>query len=326
MDKLKRILLLALCASLVPLTALSAEEEKKVSEAQVMAVKALYTAATLREIGCKNTADAVKALFSPRAEIRWKRLAAEYAEEQLNDFFLGATILGDKNLNYSALYNPFWDTILLLNSTGLPDVPKVESFAFISGCKFRGEPYAENPADVEGTVPKANPYAVDLWNVTLRTTKHYKSVFDPKASTEMTRLMLNDAKDTERIQIRSAIRLKLFSMFLKNKAMEREAHRMSLYLTGGHEEKMMKYFKDGGASFVALFAKLDPRLREHFIPYCYFPGKEATLFVFFNRAMPRIIVTVTYPRKGISRIMEWYDLNASEEYMAIWNKNKEEKK
>ena len=42
--------------------------------------------------------------------------------------------------------------------------------------------------------------------------------------------------------------------------------------------------------------------------------------------MPRVIVTVTYPRKGISRIMEWYDLNASEEYMAVWNKNKEEKK
>ena len=48
-------------------------------------------------------------LFSPRAEIRWKRLAQEYAEEQLTDFFTGSVILGDKDYNYSALYNPFWD-------------------------------------------------------------------------------------------------------------------------------------------------------------------------------------------------------------------------
>ena len=170
MKKLKGILLLALCTSLAPITAFCAEEAKPVSEAQVMAVKALYTAVTLREIGCKDTAGAVKMLFSPRAEIRWKRLATEYAEDQLNDFFLGSIVLGDKNLNYSALYNPFWDTILLLNSTGLPDVPKIERFALVSGCKFRGEPYAKNPAYVEGTVPKANPYAVDLWSVTSRTT------------------------------------------------------------------------------------------------------------------------------------------------------------
>ena len=325
MNSLKRILLLTICTSLIPLSSFSADAISPKEETQVMAAKALYTAATLREIGSKHTEDAVKMLFSPRAALRWQRLAKEFAEDQLNDFFLGATILGDKDLNYSALYNPFWDTILLLNSTGLPDVPKVERFALVSGCKFRGEPYAENPADVEGTVPKANPYAVDLWNVTLRTTKHYKNVYAPKAQAELTRLMLNDAKDTERIQIRSAIRLKLFLKFLQNKSMQREAHRMSLYLTGGHEEKMMRYFKDGGAGFVPQFARLNPKLRENFIPYCYFPGKEATLFVFFNSALPRIIVTVTYPRKGISRIMEWYDLNASEEYMAIWNKNKEEK-
>ena len=326
MKKLKGILLLALCASLAPFSAFCAEEAKPVNEAQVMAVKALYTAATLREVGCKDTAGAVKMLFSPRAEIRWKRLAQEYAEEQVTDFFTGSVILGDKDYNFSALYNPFWDTILLLNSVGLPEVPKIEKFAFISGCKFRGEPYAENPADVEGTVPKANPYAVDLWNVVSRTTKHYKTVFDPKASAEMTRLMLNDPKDTERIQIRSAVRLKLLLKFLQNKPMQREAQRMSLYLTAGHEERMMRYFKEGGAAFLPHFAQLNPKLRENFIPYCYFPGKEATLFVFFNSAMPRVIVTVTYPRKGISRIMEWYDLMASDELMATWNKIKEEKK
>ncbi len=326
MKNLKRILLLTLCASLAPLSAFCAEETKPIDEAKVMATKALYTTATLREIGCKDTAGAVKTFFSSRAEIRWKRLATEYAEEQLNDFFTGSMVLGDSNLNYSALYNPFWDTILLLNSTGLPEVPKVENFAFVSGCKFRSEPYAANPADVEGTVPKANPYAVDLWNVTSRTTKHYKTVYAPKAQTELTRLMLNDPKDTECIQIRSAVRLKLLLKFLQNKPMKREAQRISLFLTGGHEEKMMHYFKDGGAGFVPQFAQLNPKLRENFIPYCYFPGKEATLFVFFNSAMPRIIVTVTYPRKGISRIMEWYDLMASDELMAIWNKSKEEKK
>jgi len=335
MNRTKRILLAALCIGLLPLTSLAEEaakpeasgkEAKPVSQETVNGVKVLYTAAALREIACKDTATAVKAFFSPRGEMRWKRVSDEFSAEQLSDFFMGSIILGGKDEKFSALYNPFWDTILLLNSTGLPDIPKVERFALVSGCKFRGEPYAENPADVEGTVPKAKPYVVDLWNVCARTKKHYANVYAPKASEELTRLMGADAKDIERIQIRSAIRLKLLLKYLGNKSMQRESRRIATYLAAGNEEKMVPYFKDGGAFFIPHFVRLDPKLRENFIPYCFFPGKEATLFVFFNSALPRIIATVTIPRKSFTRIFEWYDLMASEELMAAWENSSKEVK
>ena len=202
----------------------------------------------------------------------------------------------------------------------------MEKFALVSGCKFRGEPYADNPADVEGTVPKATPYAVDLWKVCARTQKHYSTVYASKAAKELARLTVADAKDTERIQIRSAIRLKLWLMFMKNKPMQREAHRISRYLTAGNEEKMVKYFKDGGADFIPNLVRLDPQFRKNVVPYCFFSGKEATLFVFFNSAMPRVFFKVTLPRKQeTTRILEWYDLMASEELLATWNKMKEGK-
>ncbi|MBP5639446.1 MAG: hypothetical protein J6X55_08200 [Victivallales bacterium] len=325
MKRLKKILLIAFCASLTSLALLCAEDKKPQNDPALMAMEAVFTVSTLREAASRNSANAVKALFSQRAAIRWMRISKEFSEDQLQDFFIGSIVLGSENINYSALYNPFWDTILLLNSTGLPNIPKVENFALVSGCKFRGEPYAENLADVEGTVPKANPYAVDLWNVTSRTTKYYDTVYAPKAQIELTKLQLADPKDVERIQIRSAIRLKLLLMFMKNKPMKREANRISYYLTAGHEDKLKSYFTDGGADFIPNFMKLPSVLRQRFIPYCFFPGKDATLFVFFNMEMPRVIVTVTFPRKGISRIMEWYDLNASDELMAVWNKGKEAK-
>ena len=325
MKRFKTILLFALCAGLAPLALLHAEDPKPENDPGLMAVETVFTVSAFREAATQNSASAVKAFFNQRAGIRWMRVSNEFSEDQLQDFFIGSMALGGANVNYTALYNPFWDTILLLNATGLPQVPKVDSFAFISGCKFRGEPYAENPADIEGTVPKANPYAVDLWNVSARTKRHFEKVYTPKAQTELAKFQLADAKDVERIQIRSAVRLKLLLMFMKNKPLQREARRISYYLTAGHEDKLQSYFTDGGADFIPNFLKLPPVLRQKFIPYCYFPGKDATLYVFFNKEIPRVIVTVTFPRKGISRIMEWYDLNASEELMAAWNKSKEVK-
>ncbi len=326
MNKLSTLFLtLVICASLVPRLSYCAEEGNPQADEKLAAFKPLYTLASLREIGVQNSADAVKGFFSPRAELRWKRIAQEFSEEQLNDFFLGSILLAEKDVNYSALYNPFWDTILLLNSAGTEEIPKVEKFAFVSGCKFRGEPYSEKLEEMEGTIPKANPYCVDLWAVTSRTQKHFKTVYAPEAEARLTQFIPTDLADTERIQYRSAVRLKLLLKFIQNKPMRREARRISLYLSSGNEERALSYFKDGGAGFIPNFLRLDSELRQHFVPYCFFPGKEATLFVFFNSTMPRVIVTVTIPRKGMTKILEWYDLMASEELMAVWNQSKEVK-
>ncbi|NLF62530.1 MAG: hypothetical protein GX574_15425 [Lentisphaerae bacterium] len=318
-------LMLTVSIGLSMATALG-DEAKKKSEAALSSMKTVLTVTSLRKQAIENSAVAVKTFFQARAEMRWQRIASEYSEEQLNDFFQGTVYLGAADLSYAALYNPWWDAILLLNLVGLPDVPKVENFCFVSGGKFRGD--AQGPPSVlEGTVPQANPYAVDLWSLASRTVKHYQERFTGNERAEFVRLQPNDPADTERIQVRSAVRLRLLLKFIQNKTMQREARRIAKYLTAGNEAKMRKYFKGGGgADFVGTFAKVPGELRENFIPYCYFPGKEGTLFVFFNADMPRIFVTVTYPRKGFDRIMEWYDLQAADKFLQVWNSAKKEEK
>lgn len=314
---MKRILFAMLLGVLV--TAWS--EELK----EVTVLKSVYLASEFRNMALKDPASAVKGLFSQRAALRWSRIANEYSVEQLTDFFMGTTVLGSENFSYPALYNPWWDTVLLMNVSGLQnDAPQIDGFCFVSGMLFRAE--SEDKTNLyEGTVPAAKPFAVDLWNVSMRTSKRYEGYFVKNAAAEFARLQMTNAEDTKRIQIRSALRLKLLQLFLRNKPMQKEARRICTYLTAGKEERMLKYFKDGGADFVKKFAEVPKIFRANFVPYCYFPGEEGTLFVFFNSEMPRIFVTVTYPRKSFDRIMEWYDLEASEELMAVWNSKPEVK-
>jgi len=303
-----------------------AAEAQKMDEKTLNTLKNATFISEVRKSAIVNSAGTVKAFFAQRAQMRWQRISNEYSEEQINDFFLGAVSLNTSNTDYGCLYNPWWDAVLLFKLSGLPDVPKVDNFCLASGCKFRRE---ENLSakNLQGTVPQdARPYAVDLWDITSRTTKYFKESFSGNEGGEFARLQVNDAADTERIQVRSAVRLKLLLKFLQNKSMQRESRRICNYLAAGHEEKMLKYFKDPfGAGFVKSYASIAGELRQNFVPYCYFPGPNGVLFVFFNSDFPRVLVTVTYPRKGFDRILEWYDLSKSSEYLAKWNSVKEGK-
>ncbi|MCQ2403562.1 MAG: hypothetical protein MJ202_07550 [Lentisphaeria bacterium] len=299
--------------------------EKSVQNSpELKAVETAIMVNELRRQGVDNSEGAVKMFFSQRAQLRWQRIAEEYDEEQLNDFFMGSTYLGADDVAYAALYNPWWDAILVMNLSGLPEVPKVDSFALVSGCRFRGDANA-SPENLEGTVPLAKPYAMDLLSLVERTKKHYQEKFAANARGDLIKLMMNDAADTERIQVRSAVRLKFLLKFIQNKTLQHEARRISRNLTGGNEEKLLSYFTDGGADFLKTFAKIPGELRENFVPYCCFHGPEGTLFVFFNKDIPRIFVTVTYPKKSFKRIMEWYDLQAADEFMKAWASVKEGK-
>lgn len=319
----KVIICLAAVLSMITTSLLSADEAVE----NLPVVKSMETITMVNELrrqGMDDSGKAVKMFFSQRAEMRWQRISGEYSEEQLNDFFLGSTYIGTEDVSYAALYNPWWDTLLVMNLSGLPEVPKVDLFAFVSGCKFRGDAN-KAPENLEGTVPQAGPYAIDLLSLADRTRTQYVEKFAKNPRSEMAKLQANDAADTERIQVRSAVRLKLLLKFIQNKTLQHEARRISRNLTGGNEDKLMTYFTDGGADFLSSFARIPAQLREKFVPYCCFHGPEGTLFVFFNAEIPRIFVTVTYPKKSFKRILEWYDLQAADEFIKAWNSVKEGK-
>ena len=302
---------------------LLAQEPTPEQNAALQAVDLSFAMGAMRELGVKDSAVAVKAFFSETAQLRWQRIASEYSEEQLNDFFLGAMVLTDgKSANHCGLYNPWWDAVMLFDAPGLPEVPKVERFALVSGARFRGET-GQAADNLAGVVPQSTPLAIELCSLVVKTTKYYMEEYQ-NSPRLFARLQTAEAKDTERIQVRSGVRLKLWLRFLQSKPMQREAKRIVRYLQPRHEEQMLKYFTDGGADFVRTFAKLPGELRTRFVPYCYIPGKEGKLMLFFNPDLPRIVVTVTLPRKGFKRILEWFDLAKADEYLKVWQEAQKE--
>lgn len=308
---------IAICYAIL-CQALPAQEAAAEQNVAVQAVTLSFAAGALRKLAVQDMGAAVKSFFSEAAQLRWQRLSGEYSEEQLNDFFLGALVLTDGvSARHCGLYNPWWDAVLLLDAPGLPEVPKVERFAFVSGARFRGETGAAAD-NLSGVVPQTTPLAIELCSLVARTTKYYMEEYQ-NSPRLFARLQTAEAKDTERIQVRSGVRLQLWLRFLQSKPMQREAKRIARYLQPHNQAKMLKYFTDGGGDFVKAYAALPAELRTRFVPYCYIPGKEGKLMLFFNPDLPRIVITVTLPRKNMQRIMEWFDLAKAEEYLKVWN-------
>ena len=71
------------------------QEATAEQQAALKAVDLSFALGAFRQLGVKDSAAAVKAFFGEAAQLRWQRLSAEYSEEQLNDFFLGALVLTD---------------------------------------------------------------------------------------------------------------------------------------------------------------------------------------------------------------------------------------
>ncbi len=288
-----------------------------------LAVQRTLALGEFRMQACKETAPTVKVFLEGRAALRWRRLSDEYSEEQLNDFFLGAvTMLAEDNV-HGALYNPWWDAILLVVMEGEPGaVPKIVRFAFSSGERFRGEPRPEVPA-TESVIPQKQPMAVTLWELMARTRKTFMGLTAAQGDALIDELQVQDDDDLRTVQIRSAARLKTMVMFLGDKPMQRQARRLARHLGSRNPEDITGYFTDDAGGFLPSYAKLPAVLRSNMIPYCYVPGKEGTLFVFFNEKLPRIFVTVTLPRNGFRHIMEWYDFQAVDQVLDIWKQRKE---
>ena len=158
---LKSCLLSGLVCCIAGAGEVAGPPDREVSEAADFAKYAI-TEETFRQTALKTPQGAVKAFFSSRAEMRWSLLAREFSTEQLQDFFGGCLVyrgpFGESG-TVCGLYNPWWDTILLLETRGLPKVPKVQRFYLLAGEVFRGEPDAAPTAVT--VIPKDDPITVE---------------------------------------------------------------------------------------------------------------------------------------------------------------------
>ncbi|MCL1856631.1 MAG: hypothetical protein FWF84_03180, partial [Kiritimatiellaeota bacterium] len=268
-------------------------------------------------------------------------IASEFIAYQLSDFFTGALMLAgpqDGNGGAFGLYNPWWDAILLFQTKGaLPEsgddkvvAPKVERFALLSGETFRGEK-AATPGTAT-VMPGKDPFSTAIWRVQAATVKRFEAVYgesleDPvQLRLATTWGAVDNRVEFERIQVRSAIRMKLALMLNKNSQDTAIAARVTDVLCNGSALRLKKHFQSQPhASFVKRLTELPGAFRAGFTVYGYVPTEAGSLFVFVNRQMPRFYATVSMPAGRIGDrskgpvIFEWYDLASAAELITAWD-------
>jgi len=297
-----------------------------------------------RELAMKKPQDAVASFFDEKAKGKWNsQIAPDMIDQQLTDYFTGAIALSgpqDAKSSILALYNPWWDTVMLLRmgySVGgvVPEM-RITDYYLLSGETFRGEAVCDSAGDpkVLTVVPEKDPLSVEIWRVVAATRRRFVEVFplDGKVSwgkMSTTLIGLNPKAELSRIQTRSAVRLRLTLSFLKNARDVGIATHITKLIRSGNELQLMTYFREANSRpLTRMFAQVPEMFRKDFTPYGYVPTEKATLYVFVNKKVPRLYVTVSLMKKVEAKTssMEWYDLLQADQLLSAWNNRKEASK
>lgn len=301
---------------------------------------------TFREKAAEDPETAIKSYFGSGVLADWmSRITSEILYPVQADFFQGGILMSgpqDSKSGIVAIYNPWWDAILLLKgklleSTGEAFSPlKIGEFYFLSGETFRGEPIEEDEKKIRRltVIPEADPISVELWRVTAASKNRFERVFanDDKVSwgaLSETLLKANVKREMCRIACRAGLRLKLKLALLKNaEATGIGAHVVKM-ARDGNLFQLYSYFEEPNSrKLLSDFVQIPSMFRKDFTLYGYVPTSEGTLYIIVNRKFPRLYVTVSVPSDvpKSPASFEWFDLSKSAEMLAIWNAGDQKEK
>lgn len=282
--------------------------------------------------------------FSEDVRVSWKRKVSDGLSDTLmSDFFMGAVVMPGptgKDEGLGALYNPWWDGLLLFKLKtvvgGKPqtDVARISEFYLLSGETFRGEASETESNEVayRTVVAEKDPLSVELWKVMSATQKRFESLFPCEGRVSYGKfapvlMKLDPDQEMKRLQVRGGLRLKFTKMLLDNPAAVGKATVFTGLVRDGNHAQLFSYFRDKNCfGLLETLSELPPLFRKDFIPYGYVPTTQGTQYLFVNRRVPRIYATVAVPTDVKSRpaSLEWYDLAQSEKLLAAWRNNGKE--
>lgn len=297
---------------------------------------------SFREAAMEDPAAAVEYFFTKRAREMWKvRITSELLTQQLTDFFTGAIVLdgpADNRKTVECLYNPWWDTLLVLKQERVEissdNSPfQIAQFVLMSGETFRGESDVGNVLKCVTVVPGEDPLSVEIWRVVSGTRKRFMQLLpleNANAATAWSKiaaiqLKVDDVTEMKRIQTRSLLRLQHSVSLLKNAKDTGIAATLTRLVRKGTLYQLYSHFREPNSrSLLQSFSEVPEMFRKSFTPYCYIPTSKATLYVFVNKDVPRLFVTVTIAPTptALTSSMEWYDLLQADELLSAWNNRK----
>ena len=294
------------------------------------ALQAMGTVTDFHRMAMGEPDMAAEKYFDNRCFRRWKQRMEPLRKQQLIDFFVGSMeITGsyDKTSAVSALYNPFWDVILLLELK-FPEeggYGTVTKFAMLAGETFRGEKPDKYPFK---TVVAKKPFFIELATVFSKTAEQFDKTFPQKATPSLGEFALSSLEDELKlIGIRSLLRIKYMKDMLSNKEDAKIMKSLQVMMQYGQRDSFNKLFWDGKADkHICTITDLPEEIREQFVIYSYFQRPDATVFTYIPLFMPRLVATVTILKdQDKAPILEMYDLNESKAILEIYKKHREVK-
>ena len=285
--------------------AVSAAPAKAAPEAAGTGEKTARVAA-LRLLAAATPGKALQNWMTAGAWKRWNSLYEGMIHKNgdaplLSDFFSNAIqMTGPQSdvCGISALYNPYQDTILLIQTDNSDRIPRIEDFVFLSGTLFRGEKLGPKEYP-EALVPlKSKLDAVLIKNIAA-----VYSVFErdfPKKSNNFSlakyrsikpELAVKEVADNCSLHL-----LRLLSLFdAEAKSDLLKTGEFSAVLWEGNLQKIknMFSFADADASAAQLFVKLDKEVRSSLLPCVYFRNKTGMLLGLASRIHPGFVVLIS---------------------------------
>ncbi len=297
------------------------------SKALRPALQAMGTVTEFHRMAIGEPEIAAEKFFDNRCFRRWKQRMEPLKKELLTDFFVGSMeITGsyDATSAVSAIYNPFWDTILLLEMK-LPEeggYGSVTKFAMLAGETFRGETPAKYPIK---TVVAKNSLFMELATVFSKTAEHFDKTFPQKATPSLGEFAVSNLEDEMKlIALRAALRLKFIQKMLKNQEQAKIMKSMQIILQYGERDDFQQLFTDArDDKHICTVMALPDDVREQFVIYSYYEIKGVAVFAYIPLFMPRLIAFVKVPKEqSASPSLEIYDLNNSAAIVEAVNKMK----
>lgn len=239
------------------------------------------------------------------------------------DFFNTAIPLvseGKGGGGINALYSPFQDVIMLIQTDNIEEFARIENFCFLSGNVFREEIVKENTFP-ESIFPKNIPLTIALMKQYTATEECFKS-FSQKE------------ENISKMEAKSAANFKYVvnNMVMRNRCALSLIHdhqekaydalfKIQATLRAGIAEDFNKKVQDGPFhAMVDSYSQLPAQIKSSMSLSHFLATNERVLYAFCSKLLPQFIAIFTVNPDNFDGqwTFEWMDITASKKLYNIW--------
>jgi len=224
----------------------------------------------------------------------------------LSDFFSNAIQMTgpqSETSGITAFYNPYQDTIMLIQTDNADRIPRIEDFVFLSGPLFRGEKLQKNQYSEVLAPQKAKLDFLLVRNITAvraifakNFPKNAKTFSLAKYRAIKPEIIVKGVADQATLHL-----LRLLSLFdakAKNDLLQVGKYSAVLWEGKLQSIKDMFAFPGNDASGAELYVKLNPEIRSSLLPCLYFRNKKGMLVGLASRLYPDFVILISVPENS----------------------------